>query len=110
LPGASAKFLGRRANAVDGAEDVFHELICMPGTTVGEFPLDLRPDSFVGIQFQCTSGKAFDAQAAMLALELLDGASLVGGGIMQQRNERAVQLTWEFTQEPADLFLPDVLV
>lgn len=51
-----------------------------------------------------------DAQAAMLAEQLFDRHTLVRGGIIQKDNDRAAQMTQQFTQERADLILPDVVI
>jgi len=47
LEDAAAQFLRRRANAIDGAQDVFHQFIDVPGAAIGQFPLanDQTPSS-----------------------------------------------------------------
>ena len=45
----------------------------------------------------------------MLALQLCDRASLVGGRLVQQHDERAGQVAQQLAQEPADLILADVV-
>ncbi|MFZ0393332.1 MAG: hypothetical protein WAL73_05740, partial [Terracidiphilus sp.] len=45
----------------------------------------------------------------MLPLKLLDGVSLVGGGVVQQHDQRAAQVAQQFAQEAADLLLADVV-
>ena len=45
----------------------------------------------------------------MLALQLCDQASLVGGRLVQQHDERAGQVAQQLAQEPADLVLADVV-
>ena len=45
----------------------------------------------------------------MLPLEVCDGVSLVGGGIIQQQDERAAQVTQPFAYKTADLLLADVV-
>jgi hypothetical protein len=45
----------------------------------------------------------------MLAQELPEGFLLVGGGIIQQHNDRAAQVSQQLTQKHTDLFLGDVV-
>ena len=79
------------------------------GQSVGQFLLGLRPDSLIGIEFRRVGRKVLDVQATMLPLKLLDGVSLVGGGVVQQHDHRAVQVAQQFAQEAADLLLADVV-
>ena len=48
-------------------------------------------------------------QPAMLALQLCNRASLVGGGLVEQHDERAGQVAQQLAQEMADLVLADVV-
>ena len=52
----------------------------------------------------------FDGETWMLAQELPEGFPLVGGGIIQQHNDRATQVPQQLTQKHTDLFLGDVVV
>jgi len=52
----------------------------------------------------------FDGETWMLAQELPEGFPLVGGGIIQQHNDRATQVPQQLTQKHADLFSGDVVV
>ncbi len=51
-----------------------------------------------------------DGETWMLAQELAEGFPLVGGGIIQQHNDRATQVPQQLTQKHTDLFLGDVVV
>ena len=51
-----------------------------------------------------------DGETRMLAQELPEGFPLVGGGIIQQHNDRATQVPLQLTQKLTDLFLGDVVV
>ena len=51
-----------------------------------------------------------DGETWMLAQELPERFPLVGGGIIQQHNDRAAQVPQQLTQKRTDLFLGDVVV
>ncbi len=106
---AAAQFGRGLPDAVDGANDVFHQLIDMVRTTVGEFPFGQRPDSFVGIEVRGVGGKMLDVKAGMSLEQVLERLPLVRGGVIQQNDDRAAQMPQQFTQKPADLLLPDVV-
>jgi len=72
--------------------------------------LGQRPDSFIGVEFRGIGGNVFDGETWMLAQELPEGFPLVGGGIIQQHNDRATQVPQQLTQKHADLFSGDVVV
>jgi len=80
------------------------------GPTVGQLSLGQRPDSFIGVEFGGIGGKVLDGETWMLAQELPEGFPLVGGGIIQQHNDRATQVPQQLTQKHTDLFLGDVVV
>jgi hypothetical protein len=69
-----------------------------------------RPDPFIGIEFRCIGGKVLDGETWMLAQELAEWFPLVGGGIIQQHNDRAAQVPQQLTQKNTNLFLSDVVV
>ena len=46
----------------------------------------------------------------MLAQELPEWFALVGGGIIQQHDDRSAQVPQQLTQKNADLFLGDIVV
>lgn len=46
----------------------------------------------------------------MLAQKFPEGFPLVGGGIIQQHNDRATQVPQQLTQKHTDFFLGDVVV
>jgi len=51
-----------------------------------------------------------DGQTWMLAQELPEWFTLVGGGIIQQHNDRAAQAPQQLTQKNTNFFLGDVVV
>ena len=50
-----------------------------------------------------------DGETWMLAQELPEGFPLVGGGIIQQRDDGTPQMPQQLAEKPADLLLPDVV-
>ncbi len=106
---AAAQFGRGLPDAVDGANDVFHQLIGMVRTTVGEFPFGQRPDSFVGIEVRGVGGEMLNVQAGMSLEQVLERLPLVRGGIIQQNDDRSPEMPQQLTQEPADLLLPNVV-
>jgi hypothetical protein len=72
--------------------------------------LGQRPDSFIRVEFRGIGGKVLDGETWMLAQELPERFPLVGGGIIQQHNDRAAQVPQQLTQKHTDLFLGDVVV
>ena len=44
----------------DRTEEVIDQLLHIARTAVGQFPLGLRPDSLIRIQFRRIGGKVFD--------------------------------------------------
>jgi hypothetical protein len=109
LRDAAAQFGRGLPDAVDGADDVFHQLIGMIRAAVGEFSFGERPNSFVGIEVRGIGGEMLDAQAAMSLEEALERLALVRGGIVEQHNDRSPEMPQQLAQEPADLLLPDVV-
>jgi hypothetical protein len=65
---------------------------------------------FIGVEFRGIGGKVFDGETWMLAQKFPEGFPLVGGGIIQQHNDRATQVPQQLTQKHTDFFLGDVVV
>ena len=51
-----------------------------------------------------------DGETWMLAQEFLEWLPVVGGGVVQQHNDRSSQVPQQLTQKNTDLFLGDVVV
>lgn len=107
---AAPQFRRRSSDTVDRTDDVFHQLIDMPGAAIGEFPFGERPDSFIGVEFRGVGGKMLDSETPVMTEELLEWFPLVGGGVIQENDEGAAQLPQQLTQKHADFFLADVVV
>lgn len=100
----------RVADAVDGADDVFHQFVDILGAAVGQLPLGQGPNAFVGIQLRRIGRKVLDAQAAMFFEDLFDGRSFVGRGVVEQKDDWASEAAQQLPQEHTDLVLPYVVV
>jgi hypothetical protein len=109
LHDAATQFGRGPSDTIDGADDVFHQLIAIIRAAVGEFPFGERPDSFIGIEVRGVGGKMLDAKTGMLLEEVLEWLPLVSGGIVQQNDNRASEMPQQLTQKPTDLLLPDVV-
>jgi hypothetical protein len=94
---------------MDGADDVFHQLIHIIRAAIGEFSFGERPDSFIGIEVRSVGGKMLDAEAGMLLEEGPKWLPLVSGGIIQQDYDGASEMAQQLTQKPADFLLSDVV-
>lgn len=110
LENAAAQFRWRFSDALDGTDEIVDQFMDVIRTTVGQFPLGERPDSFVGVEIGCVGGKMLYAETRMLTLDLAQRFSLVSSGVVQQRNHRAAQMPEQVAEERAHLLLPDVLV
>lgn len=106
---AAAQFGRGVPDAVDGAEDVFHQFVGMVRAAVGEFSFGQRPDSFIGVEVRGVGGEMLDAQAGMPPKQVLEWFPLVRGGIVQQHNERSPEMPQQLTQEATDFLLPNVV-
>ena len=60
---AATKLLGRSADAIDGTNDIFHQLIHVIGAAVSQFSLGQRPDPFVGVEFGSIGRKVLQMEA-----------------------------------------------
>jgi len=109
LQNAAAQFLGRGADGIDRPDDIFHQLIPIVRTAIGEFPFGERPDAFIGIEFRGVGGKMLDVEARVLPKQVVERLPLVSGGIIQQRDDGTPQMPQQLAEKPADLLLPDVV-
>jgi len=106
---AAAQFLGRGSNSVDRTDEGVHPMVRVKGTTVGEFSFGERPDTFIGIELRSVSRKVLDVPAPVPAEELLPRCPVVGGGIVQQNDDRTPQVAQPLAEEETHFFLPDVV-
>src|SRR5256884_4108909 len=53
----------------------FHQLLDVPGTTIGEFSLGQRPDAFIGVEVRRVGGKMLDFETRVSSTKFLDRKS-----------------------------------
>ena len=98
------------SNAVDGAEDVFHQFLHIVGATVGKFLFGKSPNSFIGVELRCIRRKVLDAQASMLIEKLLDWRSFVRGRVIEQNDDRTAHMAQQLAQEYTYFFLSYIVI
>ena len=76
---------------------------------VGQVMLRQGPNALVGIQLRCVGGEALQAQALMLAEELMQRGAFMGGGIVQKHDHRTRQVSKQMAEEDAYLLLADIV-
>src|SRR5437016_8703303 len=91
--------MARPSNAVDRTNDIFHQLLDVPGTTIGEFSLGQRPDAFIGVEVRRVGGKMLDFETRVSSTKFLERFPLMRGGVIQQNDDRATQMPQQLTQE-----------
>jgi len=109
LQDAAAKFRGRLADAVDGTDQVVHQLLDVVRATVGQISLGLCPDPLVRVEFRGVGGEVFDMEAGMLALEFCQRFSMVRGRVVEDGDHRTAQVPQQVAEEDAHLLVPDVV-
>jgi hypothetical protein len=109
LEDAAAQFLWGGSNSVDRTDDGVHQMVHVERAAVGEFSFGERPDTFIGIELRSVSRKVLDVQAPVPAEELPERYPVVGGGIVQQNDNRTPQVAQQLAEEEAHFFLPDVV-
>src|SRR5256884_3018777 len=87
----------------------FHQLLDVPGTTIGEFSLGQRPDAFIGVEVRRVGGKMLDFETRVSSTKFLERFPLMRGGVIQQNDDRATQMPQQLTQEHTNFLLADVL-
>lgn len=94
---------------MDRTDDVVHQAVKVKGAAVGKFSFRQRPDTFIGIELRSVSRKVLDVQARMPTQEFRQRFTLVGGGIVQQDDDRAPEVPQQFAEKPAHFLLADVV-
>jgi hypothetical protein len=89
LHDAATQFYARCADAIDRADDIFHQLIDITRAAIGQFPFGQRPDPLIGIEFRGVRGKMLHVQTWVLPQELLQWFSLVSRRVIEQNNDWA---------------------
>ncbi len=107
---AAQQFGWRASDAVNRANDAFHQLIDILWAAVGECPFGQGPNSFIRVKFRSVGREMFDGEPRVSREELPEGPALVRGGVIQENNEGAAELPQQLAQKQADFFLTDVVV
>ena len=106
---ASAQFFGRVSNGVDRSDDAIHQLVRVEGAAVSEVSFGQRPDSLVGVEVGSISGKVLDVQARVSAEESGQRWAVVGGGVVEQNDDRSTQVAEQFAEKSTHFFLSDIV-
>ena len=109
LEDAATQFIWRGSNPVDGTDDVAHQLVRVERAAVGEVPLGQGPNAFIRIELRRVSRKVFDVQARVTTEQLPERFAVVGGGVVQQDDDRTPEVPQEFAEKPAHFVLPDIV-
>jgi hypothetical protein len=109
LKDAAAQFFGRASNGVDRADDTVHQLVDVEGAAVGEVPLGQRPNPFVRVEIGSVGGKVLDVQARVSAEKPGQRWAVVGGGVVEQNDDRAAKVAEELAEKSTDFFLSDIV-
>jgi hypothetical protein len=73
---------------------------------VRQFSLGERPDPFIGIQFRSIGRKMLEVEAGVMIEEFLEWFALMSGGVVQQNDDRATEMSQQLPQKPTNLLLP----
>jgi len=106
---ASAQFFGRVSNGVDRSDDAIHQLVRVEGAAVSEVSFGQRPDSLVGVEVGSISGKVLDVQARVSAEEPGKRWAVVGGGVVEQNDDRSTEVAEQFAEKSTHFFLSDIV-
>ena len=96
---AAAQFLWGGSDAVDRTDDGVHQLVHVERTAVGKFSFGERPNTFIGIELGSVSRKVLDVQAPVPTEELGERCPVVGGGVVQQNDDRTPEVAQQFAEE-----------
>jgi hypothetical protein len=109
LEDAAAQFLRGGSNPVDGRDDSVHQLVHVERTAVGEFSFGERPNAFIGIELWSVSRKVLDVKTRVSPQKVVERCPVVGGGVVQQHDDRTPEVAQQLAEKQAHLFLPDVV-
>jgi len=109
LEDAAPQFFGRGSNAIDGTDDIVHQLLNVERAAVGEFSLGQRRNAFIAIELRGASRKVLDVPARVPTKELPQSFTVVRGGIVQHDDDRTSDLPQQLSEEQTHLFLADVV-
>src|ERR1700688_4798414 len=106
----ACNFLAGAWKAVDGRMTSALHFFNVFGTTIGEFSFGQRPDAFIGVEVRGVGGEMLDFETRVSSAKFLERSPLMGGGVVQQNDDRTTQIPQQLTQEHTNFLLSDVLV
>jgi len=109
LVDASPKAALRSLDAAKRAAKVTTHRGDVVGTTVGETPLRVGPDGFVGVELRSIGRKVFEMQPREPATDLPNAFSFVNAGVVPDHEDVPAKVAQQVPKELADLVVPDVL-
>lgn len=89
----------------DRSVHVTSEMAQALGRRIGQGPLGLSPNEFIGIEFRSVGREAVDAQAGMPPDEILNASAPVDGTAVPEQDHGSAQVPQEMAEE-ADHFQP----
>jgi hypothetical protein len=109
LKDAAPQSFRRASNLINGSDDRLHQLAHVERATVGEVAFGQRPNALIGVEVGSVGGKVFEVQAPVAEEELGERWTGVGGGVIQQDDDRTAKVAQQFLEKATDFFLPDVV-
>lgn len=106
---AAAEFFRRASNLVDGGDHGLHQLIPVERAGIGKVSFGQRPDAFVGVELGSVGGEVLDTQAGVPTEQPCQRFAVMGGGVVQQHDDRTAEVAEQFAKKPTHFFLADIV-
>lgn len=82
----------KKADRISLERSISGQFFHVEGTTVGQLPFGLCPDSFVRIQLGRIGWEVLDWTGGMVSAKLRDGLAFMSRGVVQQYDEGSGQV------------------
>jgi hypothetical protein len=79
------------------------------GATVGETPLGVGPDGFVGVELRGVGRKEFEMQSRKSSTDFPNPFSFVNAGVVPDHDDVPAEVVQQVSEKFAHLIVPDVL-
>lgn len=86
------------------------EVFKVSGDAIGQAPLEVRPDPFIGIELRGVSREVKGLDSWIASKEFLGELGLMERAAVPEKDERSSEVAREVPEELPDLFAPKVLV
>lgn len=106
---ATTELLRGASDDVDGPDDGVHQLVDVARAAVREVSFGQRPNPFVGVELGGVGWEVLNVQARVPTEQPGQGFTVVGGGIVQQNDDRTAEVAEDFAEEQGDFFLANVV-